>query len=84
MGNTFVLRPEQWSGGENITSDEWVMTQQQADRLRGMPSNRQINLVGEKLQSAELFRQSNELIIVHGEDHYKLRLTANNKLILTK
>lgn len=41
-------------------------------------------LVDETLQSGELFITSKELTIAHNGDSYKLRLTGNGKLILTK
>ena len=31
-----------------------------------------------------LFATEREIIIAHGEDNYRLRLTSQNKLILTK
>ena len=34
--------------------------------------------------SEELFGNSNELVIQHGNEEYRLRITRNNKLILTK
>jgi hemin uptake protein HemP len=37
-----------------------------------------------KLSSAKLFGNSNEVIIQHQEETYVLRLTKQNKLILTK
>ncbi|NEU99574.1 hemin uptake protein HemP [Bradyrhizobium uaiense] len=39
---------------------------------------------GNRLDSRDLFSTERELIIVHGEEHYRLRLTSQNKLILTK
>lgn len=39
---------------------------------------------GHRIDSRELFATDREIIIVHGEDHYRLRLTSQNKLILTK
>ncbi len=36
------------------------------------------------VDSASLLRGQRELIIRHGDDRYRLRLTASNKLILTK
>lgn len=36
------------------------------------------------VDSATLLAGRRELIIRHGEDTYRLRLTASNKLILTK
>ncbi|PCI07634.1 MAG: hypothetical protein COB77_04210 [Gammaproteobacteria bacterium] len=35
-------------------------------------------------QSSDLFQGGNELIIVHEQEHYRLRITRNGKLILTK
>jgi hemin uptake protein HemP len=39
---------------------------------------------GNMLDSKELFSGSRELIIAHGSERYRLRLTSQNKLILTK
>ncbi|UYN94538.1 MAG: hemin uptake protein HemP [Enhydrobacter sp.] len=36
------------------------------------------------VDSANLLGGQRELIILHGDDRYRLRLTASNKLILTK
>lgn len=37
-----------------------------------------------RLDSRDLFAGTREITIVHGGDIYRLRLTAQNKLILTK
>jgi hemin uptake protein HemP len=37
-----------------------------------------------RLSSSELLRGARELIIQHGDNEYRLRLTQNDKLILTK
>ena len=37
-----------------------------------------------RLDSRDLFSDEREIIIVHGEERYRLRLTSQNKLILTK
>jgi hemin uptake protein HemP len=37
-----------------------------------------------RLRSTDLFRESNELIIEHQGQEYRLRLTRNDKLILNK
>jgi len=47
-------------------------------------SSRQVSINGNRLDSGELFQTSRELIIAHGEETYRLRLTSQNKLILTK
>ncbi|MFY8106468.1 MAG: hemin uptake protein HemP [Elstera sp.] len=36
------------------------------------------------LNSRDLFATQREVLIQHGTDHYRLRLTSTNKLILTK
>jgi hemin uptake protein HemP len=48
------------------------------------PGGRKINMIADRLDSRDLFVGTREVIIVHGEDSYRLRLTAQNKLILTK
>lgn len=45
---------------------------------------RSIRLSDNRLDSRDLFVASREIIISHGEETYRLRLTAQNKLILTK
>ena len=39
---------------------------------------------GNRIESRDLFTNEREIIIAHGEDTYRLRLTTQNKLILTK
>jgi hemin uptake protein HemP len=41
-------------------------------------------LTDNRILSRDLFVSSREIIIAHGEENYRLRLTAQNKLILTK
>jgi len=36
------------------------------------------------IRSAELFRDAQEVIIIHREQEYRLRITRADKLILTK
>ena len=45
---------------------------------------RQITMIGQRIDSRQIFLEGREVTIVHGEDIYRLRLTAQNKLILTK
>lgn len=40
--------------------------------------------IGPTVDSATLMKGRRELIIRHGADTYRLRITASNKLILTK
>ena len=46
--------------------------------------NRRIALVDRRIDSRDLFVGTREIIITHGGEQYRLRLTAQNKLILTK
>jgi hemin uptake protein HemP len=48
------------------------------------PAARSVAVRGIRIDSRELFAAEREIIITHGEDCYRLRLTSQNKLILTK
>lgn len=54
------------------------------DQSRTTLIERSIPLTDNRIQSRDLFVSSREIIIAHGEETYRLRLTAQNKLILTK
>jgi hemin uptake protein HemP len=45
---------------------------------------RRIRVIENRVDSRELFVATREIMIAHGADVYRLRLTAQNKLILTK
>jgi hemin uptake protein HemP len=47
-------------------------------------ATRLLTMNGSRIDSRELFVSEREIIIAHGEDNYRLRLTSQNKLILTK
>jgi hemin uptake protein HemP len=47
-------------------------------------ATRSITMNGNRIESRDLFATAREIIIVHGDDIYRMRLTAQNKLILTK
>ncbi len=47
-------------------------------------SHRDIAVVDHRIDSRDLFIATREVTIAHGADVYRLRLTAQNKLILTK
>lgn len=61
---------------------------QPASRDKAKPDStgarRSIAVSGDRIDSRDLFIGTRELIIDHGSEHYRLRLTAQNKLILTK
>jgi hemin uptake protein HemP len=48
------------------------------------PTARSVAMSGNRINSRELFAAEREIIIAHGEENYRLRLTSQNKLILTK
>jgi hemin uptake protein HemP len=52
----------------------------------GNPSaaTRTLIMQGNRIDSRELLASEREIIITHGDDAYRLRLTSQNKLILTK
>ena len=54
------------------------------DRPNVAPPGRNISVVNDRIDSRDLFLGTREIIIAHGGDAYRLRLTAQNKLILTK
>jgi hemin uptake protein HemP len=45
---------------------------------------RNVVMRGNRFDSRDIFQSVREIIIAHGEETYRLRLTAQNKLILTK
>jgi hemin uptake protein HemP len=47
-------------------------------------SVRSLIVSGNRIDSRDLFSSEREIIISHGEEAYRLRLTSQNKLILTK
>ena len=57
-----------------------------ARKQAGNPASaaRSLAISGNRIDSRELFVTEREIIIAHGEDNYRLRLTSQNKLILTK
>ena len=47
-------------------------------------ATRHVPITNDRLDSRDLFVGTREITILHGGDAYNLRLTAQNKLILTK
>jgi hemin uptake protein HemP len=57
----------------------------EADGAREESSaRRKIAILDGRIDSRDLFVGTREIIIAHGAEIYRLRLTAQNKLILTK
>lgn len=46
--------------------------------------SRKVTVTGDRIDSRALFATARQIIIEHGNETYILRLTAQNKLILTK
>jgi hemin uptake protein HemP len=55
-----------------------------SEAVMSSASERRIRVIENRLDSRELFGETREIMIGHGGDVYRLRLTALNKLILTK
>lgn len=55
-----------------------------ANENNATKSVRTITLVDNRIESNELFAGAREVTIAHGSEIYRLRLTSQNKLILTK
>jgi hemin uptake protein HemP len=76
----------------NIGDTTAIMTAPSGDNVGGAGKNaenpssarRLLTMNGSRIDSRELFATEREIIIAHGEDNYRLRLTSQNKLILTK
>jgi hemin uptake protein HemP len=61
--------------------DSASSTEQPADIGK---SSRSIELVENRIESRQLFGAVREITIAHGDEVYRLRVTSQNKLILTK
>jgi hemin uptake protein HemP len=47
-------------------------------------AGRSISVQANRIDSRDLFQTGREITIAHGDETYRLRLTSQNKLILTK
>ena len=47
-------------------------------------AQRTLTIADNQLDSRDLFASAREIVISHGAERYRLRLTSQNKLILTK
>jgi hemin uptake protein HemP len=50
----------------------------------GTKHERSVVIANNRIDSQALFESSREIVIAHGSEIYRLRVTAQNKLILTK
>lgn len=53
-------------------------------KIRTTLIERSVIVSDNRLNSRDLFAGTREILVSHGEETYRLRLTAQNKLILTK
>jgi hemin uptake protein HemP len=68
-----------------MTSGSQDKSSSKPDAAAKVPhDDRSIHLAANRIDSKELFAASREITIAHGDDIYRLRLTSQNKLILTK
>jgi hemin uptake protein HemP len=68
----------------NARSDQEKSDTAAAERSMFTVRERRICVTDNRMDSQELFAGTRELTIAHGAEVYRLRLTAQNKLILTK
>ncbi len=71
-------------GKMSADSDQDLPRQSAAPVPNSSSRKRNIAVIDDRVDSREIFVGTRELTIAHGSDVYRLRLTAQNKLILTK
>lgn len=59
------------------------MDERDMEQRTGTPDSKQRKM-RRRVRVADLLQDADELIIEHGQEEYRLRLTSNSKLILTK
>ncbi len=68
----------------NATKKEDILRSTNEQSRTSTGDGRNIAVVNDRIDSRDLFIGTREIIIGHGSEVYRLRLTAQNKLILTK
>lgn len=68
----------------NTSADQEECGRSETSGAATVRPGRNIAVIGDRIDSRDLFSGTREIIIGHGSDIYRLRLTAQNKLILTK
>ena len=64
--------------------DKEERAKRKADDQSPTSDERHLSIMNHRIESRDLFIGTREIVILHGNDAYHLRLTAQNKLILTK
>ena len=72
------------TGKMNADSDQEMPRNSSWVDPKSSAEGRKINVVSDRIDSRDLFINTREITIAHGSEVYRLRLTAQNKLILTK
>jgi hemin uptake protein HemP len=67
-----------------MTEDDAGSSGQAGSSASAAPPGRMIPVVGDRVDSRDLFVATREITISHAGKTYRLRLTGQNKLILTK
>lgn len=68
----------------NVSADEEELGNKDAGKRLSAGIQRRLTIVDNHVESRDLFLGTRDIVILHGRDAYHLRLTAQNKLILTK
>lgn len=68
----------------NADADQEAQKNPPREPAKSSAERRNINIIADRIDSRDLFINTREVTIGHGKDVYRLRLTAQNKLILTK
>ena len=68
----------------NADSNQETSRNATRESVTSSAEGRKISVTGDRIDSRDLFINTREITIAHGANVYRLRLTAQNKLILTK
>jgi hemin uptake protein HemP len=68
----------------NASADEEEPGSKEAGERMSGGIHRHVTIIDNRVDSKDLFLGTRDVVIRHGRDAYHLRLTAQNKLILTK
>jgi hemin uptake protein HemP len=67
-----------------MSADQRGPADDSGGQVRTALIERSVPLTDNRINSRDLFASTREILIAHGDETYRLRLTAQNKLILTK
>jgi hemin uptake protein HemP len=64
--------------------DKEERAKREADDQSPTSDERRLTIMNNRIESRDLFIGTRDIVILHGNDAYHLRLTAQNKLVLMK